>query len=102
MATAAYAASAPTSNAATAAPRGNGNRAAPTVLERPRAPRGVSPPSSYFIGIKDEVLTEPLRKAPVTRVKFNRGGSSISMRLDFAGGFRAAFKPDQTNEQSVP
>jgi hypothetical protein len=35
-------------------------------------------------------------------VKFNRGGSSVSLRLDFEGGGRAAFKPDQTNLQSIP
>jgi hypothetical protein len=38
----------------------------------------------------------------VTRVKFNRGGSSVSLRLDFVGGGRAAFKPEQTNLQSIP
>jgi hypothetical protein len=35
-------------------------------------------------------------------VKVNRGGSSISLRLDFVGGGRASFKPEQTNPQSVP
>src|SRR5215470_10006053 len=67
---------------------------------RPRAPQAT--PSSYFLGIKDEILVEPLLTHEVTRVKFNRGGSSISLRLDFEGGWRAAFKPDQTNEQTVP
>src|SRR5262245_23312788 len=100
MATAAYAASPAPSTVQS--PNGRGNRAAPTLLERPSAPGAVTSPSSHFIGIKDEVLIEPLRRAAVKRVKFNRGGSSISLRIDFEGGFRAAFKPDQTNEQTVP
>src|SRR5215467_12639717 len=58
--------------------------------------------ASYFLGIKDEILLEPLLTHEVTRVKFNRGGSSISLRLDFEGGGRAAFKPEQTNSQTVP
>jgi hypothetical protein len=67
---------------------------------RPRA--APTAPSTYFLGIKDEILVEPLLNQAVTKVKFNRGGSSISLRLDFEGGWRAAFKPDQTNEQTVP
>ncbi len=55
-----------------------------------------------FDGVHDDILLAPLRDAPVTRVKFNRGGSSISLRLDFANGARAAFKPRQTNLQTVP
>jgi len=99
-ATAAYAASAPTP--ASAPSNSSGTRAAPTQLERPHAELGVARSSTYFIGVRDEVLLEPLRRAQLARVKFNRGGSSISLRLDFVGGFRASFKPDQTNEQTVP
>jgi len=56
----------------------------------------------YFLGVKDEILLVPLLEGKLTRVKFNRGGSSVSLRLDFEGGGRAAFKPDQTNLQSIP
>jgi hypothetical protein len=35
-------------------------------------------------------------------VKVNRGGSSLSFRVDFADGSRAAFKPAQTNLQTIP
>jgi hypothetical protein len=56
----------------------------------------------YFLGARDDILTAPLRNGVITKVKFNRGGSSISLRVDFANGGRAAFKPDQTNEQTVP
>jgi hypothetical protein len=57
---------------------------------------------SLFDGVDDELLLAPLRDAPITRAKFNRGGSSISLRLDFANGARAAFKPRQTNLQTIP
>jgi len=93
LASAAYAAEAP------APPR----HATLPPLERALRPRAsLTAPSSYFLGIKDEILVEPLLDHEVTKVKFNRGGSSISLRLDFEGGWRAAFKPDQTNEQTVP
>ena len=38
----------------------------------------------------------------IARVKVNRGGSSLSFRVDFADGSRAAFKPAQTNLQTIP
>jgi hypothetical protein len=52
--------------------------------------------------VQDDILLEPLLHGAIKRVKFNRGGSSISLRIDFEGGGRAAFKPDQTNEQTIP
>lgn len=55
-----------------------------------------------FMGIDDELLLERMRRGDVTKAKHNRGGSSISFRLDFADGSRAAFKPEQTNPQTVP
>jgi hypothetical protein len=57
---------------------------------------------TVFEGVSDERLLEPLRDAEITRVKFNSGGSSISLRLDFDNGARAAFKPRQTNWQTIP
>jgi hypothetical protein len=96
MASAAYAAEAPMTQ------RGDGRHVAPLPLERPLAQLASTTSATYFLGIKDEILLEPLRSAAVKRVKYNRGGSSISLRLDFEGGWRAAFKPDQTNEQTVP
>ena len=61
-------------------------------------PRG----SGLFQGVRDELLVAPLRAGEPVRVKFNRGGSSISLRIDFHNGARAAFKPDQVNLQSIP
>ncbi len=68
----------------------------PTELQVPI----VSP--TMFLGVADDVLLEPLRESAIAEVKFNKGGSSISMRIDFENGARAAFKPRQTNWQSVP
>lgn len=55
-----------------------------------------------FLGMSDELLLERIRKQPIVRVKVNRGGSSLSFRLEFADGSRAAFKPAQTNLQTIP
>ncbi len=59
------------------------------------------PPKGHFLGIKDEILLMPLA-GDIARAKFNRGGSSISLRLDFLGGGRAAFKPDQIASGQYP
>jgi hypothetical protein len=84
---------------------------APRAVPEPRphlhypGPRGAAPSGpgrGYFLGVKDEILLGPLLQGEVTRVKFNRGGSSVSLRIDFTGGGRAAFKPEQINLQSVP
>lgn len=55
-----------------------------------------------FHGSADGELLAPLRDSPVAKVKFNRGGSSISLRIDFKNGARAAFKPVQKAPQTVP
>jgi hypothetical protein len=62
----------------------------------------VAEPTGMFMGVADDVLLDPLRDSAIAKVKFNRGGSSISLRIDFENGARAAFKPKQTNLQSVP
>jgi hypothetical protein len=49
----------------------------------------------------DAELLGPLG-APLTHVKVNHGGTSLSLRLDLASGGRAAFKPMQTHPQSDP
>jgi hypothetical protein len=60
------------------------------------------PPLATVFDAPDDVLLAPLATAPVTRVKPNRGGTSLSLRLDFANGSRAAFKPQQIHLQSEP
>ena len=55
-----------------------------------------------FLGMSDELLLERVRTQPIARFKLNHGGSSLSFRVEFADGSRAAWKPMQTNMQSVP
>jgi hypothetical protein len=50
----------------------------------------------------DGELLAPLAATGVRRVKLNHGGTSLSLRLEFANGARAAFKPMQIHPQSDP
>jgi hypothetical protein len=61
-----------------------------------------SDPAGTFLGMKDELLIDRMKTGEIVQAKLNKGGSSISFRLDFADGSRAAFKPEQTNPQTVP
>jgi hypothetical protein len=70
-------------------------------LERPNLAIAPPPVDNVF-GAPDGELLAPLAASPVTRVKLNHGGSSLSMRIDFASGARAAFKPMQIHPQSDP
>jgi hypothetical protein len=70
-------------------------------LERSRLATARPAPDTVF-GAPDPELLAPLGATPVTRVKVNHGGTSLSLRLDFASGARAAFKPLQTHPQSDP
>lgn len=74
-----------------------------TPLPLPRAHLQVTyePPKTIF-GVPDAELLGRLGEGRVTRVKLNRGGTSLSLRLDFSNGTRAAFKPEQTFLQSDP
>jgi hypothetical protein len=58
--------------------------------------------SGTFMGMSDELLLERVRTQPIVRFKLNHGGSSLSFRIDFADGSRAAWKPLQTNTQTIP
>ncbi|MBK7538509.1 MAG: hypothetical protein IPI49_24705 [Myxococcales bacterium] len=53
-------------------------------------------------GASDEALLAPLRSSTVTGCKVNLGGTTLSLRLDFASGGRAAFKPEQVHPGSQP
>src|SRR5262245_16306221 len=59
-------------------------------------------PASTFMGMADDLLLERVRRQPIVRAKLNKGGSSLSFRLELADGSRAAFKPAQTNLQTIP
>jgi len=71
-------------------------------LSRPPVPRITGDASGTFLGMSDELLLARVRDQPITGVKLNRGGSSLSFRVEFADGSRAAFKPAQTNLQTIP
>lgn len=69
----------------------------------PRSYLEVAPrPIENVFGAPDGELLAPLGASPVTHIKLNHGGTSLSLRLDFASGARAAFKPEQTHPQSDP
>jgi len=69
---------------------------------QPPSPAVVGESAGSFMGMEDDFLIARLRSQPITRIKFNKGGSSLSFRVDFADGSRAAFKPAQTNLQTMP
>lgn len=66
------------------------------------SPRVNQEAAGSFMGFEDDVLIARMRSQPVAKMKLNRGGSSLSFRVDFADGSRAAFKPAQTNLQTIP
>jgi hypothetical protein len=71
-------------------------------ISSPSDPPITTEPAGVFLGMSDELLLGRVRSQAIARVKFNRGGSSLSFRVDFADGSRAAFKPAQTNLQTIP
>jgi hypothetical protein len=74
-----------------------------SVVALPRSHLPVAPPrAANVFGIPDGELLAPLGNSSVTRLGLNRGGTSLSIRLDFASGARAAFKPEQTHLHSDP
>ena len=77
--------------------------AAPTAPPPDEAPPANAPPwMGTFGGAADQTLLAPLREPAITGVKFNRGGTSISLRIDFENGSRAACKPNQIHIHSQP
>lgn len=70
-------------------------------LERAKLAIAPAAPDTVF-GAPDPEMLAPIAATPVTRVKLNHGGTSLSLRLDFASGARAAFKPLQVHPQSDP
>jgi hypothetical protein len=67
----------------------------------PGASAGLEAPGT-FLGMSDDLLIARMRGQPVRSLKLNKGGSSLSFRVDFADGSRAAWKPAQTNTQTIP
>ncbi len=77
-------------------------RAQPLHASAGQVVNALETPGPRFRGQLDAKLLAPLRSQPLTRVKINTRGSSLSLRLDFADGSRAAFKPEQIHPQSKP
>ena len=76
-------------------------RALPATLPVP-APAPEITAAGTFLGMPDEPLLDRLRRAPIRRIRLNTGGSSLSLRLQFEDGSRAAFKPRQVFAHSIP
>jgi hypothetical protein len=74
------------------------SRVRPPEPAQPEAPAW----TGEFLGQSDAVLLAPLRDSPIAAVKVNRGGSSLSLRIDFESGGRAACKPNQIHMHSQP
>ncbi|MBK9070692.1 MAG: hypothetical protein IPL79_06790 [Myxococcales bacterium] len=72
----------------------------PVVLEA--APPSVETSSGPFSQAGDNELLRPLRDEAVVTWKTNTGGTSLSLRVEFASGARAAFKPEQIHGGSTP
>jgi hypothetical protein len=76
---------------------------AATLVALERSDLAVAPPAPDTVfGAPDQELLAPVAATPLTKVKLNHGGTSLSLRLDFASGARAAFKPLQIHPQSDP
>ncbi|MCX5745667.1 MAG: hypothetical protein NT062_24590 [Proteobacteria bacterium] len=76
-------------------------RAPSTLPEATLAVAIPTPKPTNVFGASDRELLAPI-VGEVVRVKPNRGGTSLSLRIDFASGARASFKPEQTHPQSDP
>ncbi len=78
-------------------------RSVPEPLPASQLNVAIAPPVIESVyGAPDAELLAPIGAAPVIKMKTNHGGTSLSLRLDFANGSRAAFKPEQTWFQSDP
>lgn len=77
------------------------NHGTPAPLPRARLQVAYIAPKTIWPAADADLLA-PLGDGTVTGLKLNRGGTSLSLRLDFSNGTRAAFKPEQTFLQSDP
>ena len=71
-------------------------------LSSPPNPTIFEEPAGTFLGMSDEMLLERVRHQPILGMKLNKGGSTLSFRVEFADGSRAAFKPAQTDLRTIP
>jgi hypothetical protein len=71
-------------------------------LSNPPSPAIFEEPAGTFLGMSDEMLLQRVRLQPILGMKLNRGGATLSFRVELADGSRAAFKPAQTNLRTIP
>jgi hypothetical protein len=93
------------SREAAAATAGASDTRPSVIAELPQAQLLVSHTPAVIanvFGAPDAELLAPLAAAPVKTLKANHGGTSLSLRIQFTNGSRAAFKPEQTWPQSNP
>ena len=76
--------------------------ATPAAVPEEAPPAGSPRWMGSFGGKPDHGLLAPLREPAITGVRLNRGGTSISLRIDFENGARAACKPSQIHIHSQP
>lgn len=74
----------------------------PQPLPRSHLPLTFVVAQDNVYGAPDAELLAPLGTSRITGMKLNRGGTSLSIRVDFATGGRASFKPEQIHPQSDP
>ncbi|MGM0597041.1 MAG: hypothetical protein ACQES9_08395 [Myxococcota bacterium] len=73
-----------------------------TLASNPQMKAQLKNNPGFWMGKKDKVHQKHIQIAKISKIYFNRGGSTISLRLVFNDGSKAAFKPDQFHEQTVP
>jgi hypothetical protein len=71
-------------------------------LSRPPNPAIVEESGGTFLGMSDEMLLQRVRTQPILGMRLNKGGATLSFRVEFADGSRAAFKPAQTDLRTIP
>ena len=71
-------------------------------LSRPPNPAIFEEPGGTFLGMSDEMLLARVRTQAILGMRLNKGGSTLSFRVELADGSRAAFKPAQTDLRTIP
>ncbi|MDA3862544.1 MAG: hypothetical protein PF689_01605 [Deltaproteobacteria bacterium] len=73
-----------------------------TLASSPQMRAQLKNKPGIWMGKKDQIHQKHIQTAKIKKISFNKGGSTISLRLVFADGSKAAFKPEQYHEQTVP
>jgi hypothetical protein len=71
-------------------------------LSRPPNPAIFEEPAGTFLGMSDDMLLQRVRTQSILAMRLNKGGGTLSFRVELADGSRAAFKPAQTDLRTIP